>query len=183
MHRTRTPQSTLHLALTTTCCTTISVQRQRPRSFRLRKMSISMRRHPASWPEAACLRTRPLQHSLTAGSDVGLRSQPEPALLRTVDCRRTACLPPRLHRRGSLCRNPGIHLDVQEQISVQSPVTAANQLPTNLTGGAVTSILRIRSPRSRPGKTCFPSYLVPAYAQAGLTAPNHLGRTIWRIKL
>ena len=64
----------------------------------------------------------------------------------------------------------GIHLDVQEQISVQSPVTAANQLPTNLTGGAVTfnpanTLAALKAPVNG-----FPSYLVPAYAQAGLTA-------------
>ncbi len=64
----------------------------------------------------------------------------------------------------------GIHLDVQEQISVQSPVTAANQLPTNLTGGAVTfnpanTLAALKAPVNG-----FPSYLVQAYAQAGLTA-------------
>ena len=64
----------------------------------------------------------------------------------------------------------GIHLDVQEQISVQSPVTAANQLPTNLTGGAVTfnpanTLAALKAPVNG-----FPSYLAPAYAQAGLTA-------------
>jgi Carboxypeptidase regulatory-like domain/TonB dependent receptor/TonB-dependent Receptor Plug Domain len=64
----------------------------------------------------------------------------------------------------------GIHLDVQEQISVQSPVTTANQLPTNLTGGAVTfnpanTLAALKAPVNG-----FPSYLVQAYAQAGLTA-------------
>ncbi|HSY67605.1 MAG TPA: TonB-dependent receptor [Edaphobacter sp.] len=66
----------------------------------------------------------------------------------------------------------GIHLDVQEQISVQSPVTAANQLPTNLTGGAVTfnpanTLAALKAPVNG-----FPSYLVQAYAQAGLTASS-----------
>jgi hypothetical protein len=32
----------------------------------------------------------------------------------------------------------GVHLDVQDQMNVQTPVTATNQLPTSLTGGSVT---------------------------------------------
>lgn len=32
----------------------------------------------------------------------------------------------------------GVHLDVQYQMNVQTPVTATNQLPTSLTGGSVT---------------------------------------------
>ena len=31
----------------------------------------------------------------------------------------------------------GVHLDVQEQLNSQSPITAANQLPTNLNGGGI----------------------------------------------
>ncbi len=64
----------------------------------------------------------------------------------------------------------GVHLDVQDQINVQSPVTAANELPTNLTGGGVTfnpanTLAALKAPVNG-----FPSYAVQAYAQAGLTA-------------
>jgi hypothetical protein len=66
----------------------------------------------------------------------------------------------------------GVHLDVQEQLNVQSPVTAANQLPTNLTGGSVSfkpanTLAALQAPVNG-----FPSYAVQAYSQAGLTAAS-----------
>jgi hypothetical protein len=63
----------------------------------------------------------------------------------------------------------GVHLDVQTQLNIQSPVTAANQLPTNLTGGGVSfnpanTLAALQAPVNG-----FPSYAVQAYSQAGLT--------------
>jgi hypothetical protein len=64
----------------------------------------------------------------------------------------------------------GVHLDVQTQLNVQSPVTAANQLPTNLNGSTTLSY--------NPANTLAalqatvngaPSYAVQSYYQAGLT--------------
>lgn len=66
----------------------------------------------------------------------------------------------------------GVHLDVQEQINVQSPVTTANQLPTLLAGG-------VTSPQNATGTLAglrannangAPFYRVPAYYAAGLTS-------------
>jgi TonB dependent receptor len=63
----------------------------------------------------------------------------------------------------------GVHLDVQDQINVQSPVTAANQLPTNLTGGGVSfnpanTLAALQAPVNG-----LPSYRVQSYGLAGLT--------------
>jgi hypothetical protein len=64
----------------------------------------------------------------------------------------------------------GVHLDVQEQIDAQSPVTAANQLPTSFTGGSVTpngaSTLALLQASNANGA---PYYRTPAYYAGGLT--------------
>jgi hypothetical protein len=64
----------------------------------------------------------------------------------------------------------GVHLDVQEQIDVQSPVTTANQLPTSLTGGSVSpngaNTLAALKANNANGA---PYYRVPAYFAGGLT--------------
>jgi hypothetical protein len=64
----------------------------------------------------------------------------------------------------------GVHLDVQEQINVQSPVTAANQLPTNLTGGSVQFNPNNTLAALQAKVNGAPSYAVQSYYQAGLTA-------------
>ncbi len=61
----------------------------------------------------------------------------------------------------------GIHLPTQDQINVQVPVTAANQLPTSLTGPSVVT--------AAPGASTLAKlqglpYIVPAYANAGFTS-------------
>ena len=65
----------------------------------------------------------------------------------------------------------GVHLDVQEQINVQSPVTTANQLPTAFNGGFVTpngiqTVAALLVPNSAGGAY----YRVPAYTTGGLTS-------------
>ena len=64
----------------------------------------------------------------------------------------------------------GVHLDVQTQINVQSPVTAANQLPTSLTGGSVvpngSNTLATLQASNANGA---PYYRVPSYYAGGLT--------------
>jgi len=64
----------------------------------------------------------------------------------------------------------GVHLDVQEQINVQSPVTAANQLPTSLTGGSVQFNPANTLAALQAKVNGAPSYAVQSYYQAGLTA-------------
>ncbi len=70
----------------------------------------------------------------------------------------------------------GIHLDVQEQINVQSPVTAANQLPTNLTGGGG-NLQSCEYPCSAQG----PGKRLPLLCSSGICTSrvdgpgNHLG--------
>lgn len=64
----------------------------------------------------------------------------------------------------------GVHLDVQEQLNVQSPVTAANQLPTNLTGGSVAFNPANTLAALQAKVNGAPSYAVQSYYQAGLTA-------------
>jgi hypothetical protein len=64
----------------------------------------------------------------------------------------------------------GVHLDVQTQINVQSPVTAANQLPTSLTGGGVapngaSTLALLQAPNANGA----PYYRVPSYYAGGLT--------------
>jgi hypothetical protein len=66
----------------------------------------------------------------------------------------------------------GVHLDVQQQINVQSPVTAANQLPTNLTGGSVSFNPANTLAALQAKVNGAPSYAVQSYYQAGLTAPS-----------
>ena len=64
----------------------------------------------------------------------------------------------------------GIHLDVQDQLNVQTPVTTANQLPTSLTGGSVAvngSTLALLEAKQANGA---PYYRTPAYYAAGLTS-------------
>ncbi len=65
----------------------------------------------------------------------------------------------------------GVHLDVQDQLNVQSPVTTANQLPTNLTGGAVTpngtgTLASLEANQSNGA----PYYRIPSYYAGGLTS-------------
>jgi hypothetical protein len=64
----------------------------------------------------------------------------------------------------------GVHLDVQDQIDVQSPVTAANQLPTSLAGSSVSAnganTLATLKANNANGA---PYYRVPAYYAGGLT--------------
>ena len=62
----------------------------------------------------------------------------------------------------------GVHLDVQDQLNIQSPVTAANQLPTSLTGGSVspngsTTLATLQAPQSNGA----PSFLIPSFYAAG----------------
>jgi hypothetical protein len=64
----------------------------------------------------------------------------------------------------------GVHLDVQEQINVQSPVTAANQLPTSLTGSGVAFNPANTLAALQAKVNGAPSYAVQSYYQAGLTA-------------
>jgi hypothetical protein len=64
----------------------------------------------------------------------------------------------------------GVHLDVQEQINVQSPVTAANQLPTSLTGSGVAFSPANTLAALQAKVNGAPSYAVQSYYQAGLTA-------------
>jgi hypothetical protein len=64
----------------------------------------------------------------------------------------------------------GVHLDVQDQINVQSPVTSANQLPTNLTGGSVSFNPASTLAALQAKVNGAPSYAVQSYYQAGLTA-------------
>jgi hypothetical protein len=64
----------------------------------------------------------------------------------------------------------GVHLDVQEQINVQSPVTTANQLPTSLTGGGVGFNPSNTLAALQAKVNGAPSYAVQSYYQAGLTA-------------
>jgi hypothetical protein len=64
----------------------------------------------------------------------------------------------------------GVHLDVQDQINVQSPVTAANQLPTSLTGGSVQFNSANTLAALQAKVNGAPSYAVQSYYQAGLTA-------------
>ena len=64
----------------------------------------------------------------------------------------------------------GVHLDVQTQLNVQSPVTAANQLPTNLTGGTSVSNSTNTLAALQAKVNGAPSYAVQSYYQAGLTA-------------
>ncbi len=63
----------------------------------------------------------------------------------------------------------GVHLDVQTQLNVQSPVTAANQLPTNLTGGSVSFNPANTLAALQAKVNGAPSYAVQSYYQAGLT--------------
>jgi Carboxypeptidase regulatory-like domain/TonB dependent receptor len=64
----------------------------------------------------------------------------------------------------------GVHLDVQEQIDVQTPVTAANQLPTSLTGGSVSPNGAITlATLTANNANGAPYYRTPAYFAAGLT--------------
>lgn len=64
----------------------------------------------------------------------------------------------------------GVHLDVQTQLNVQSPITAANQLPTNLTGGTSVSNTANTLAALQAKVNGAPSYAVQSYYQAGLTA-------------
>ncbi len=64
----------------------------------------------------------------------------------------------------------GVHLDVQEQLNSQSPVTAANQLPTSLNGGSVapngsSTLALLQGPNANGA----PYYRTPAYYAGGLT--------------
>jgi Carboxypeptidase regulatory-like domain/TonB dependent receptor len=64
----------------------------------------------------------------------------------------------------------GVHLDVQTQLNVQSPVTAANQLPTTFSGTGVaangsTTLATLQAPNANGA----PYYRVPAYYAGGLT--------------
>ena len=95
---------------------------------------------PASSPAAAFPQTQP---SLPSPSSV---PPPRPTFL-TRSCL-TPSSGPSASSMSSTATTPaevryvgtrGVHLDVQTQLNVQSPVTAANQLPTNLTGGSVSS--------------------------------------------
>jgi hypothetical protein len=63
----------------------------------------------------------------------------------------------------------GVHLDVQTQLNVQSPVTVANQLPTNLTGGSVAFNPANTLAALTAKVNGAPSYAVQSYYQAGLT--------------
>ena len=65
----------------------------------------------------------------------------------------------------------GVHLDVQDQINVQSPVTAANQLPTIFTGQTIaqngtSTLANLEAPNSAGGVY----YRVPAFTAGGLTS-------------
>ena len=64
----------------------------------------------------------------------------------------------------------GVHLDVQDQLNVQTPVTAANQLPTSLTGGGVSFNPANTLAALQAKVNGFNSYAVQSYAAAGLTA-------------
>lgn len=64
----------------------------------------------------------------------------------------------------------GVHLDVQDQINVQSPVTNANQLPTSLTGGSVQFNSANTLAALQAKVNGAPYYAVQSYYQAGLTA-------------
>jgi hypothetical protein len=65
----------------------------------------------------------------------------------------------------------GVHLDVQDQLNVQSPVTATNQLPTSFTGGGVapngTQTLAALEANQANGA---PYYRNPAFYAGGLTS-------------
>jgi hypothetical protein len=64
----------------------------------------------------------------------------------------------------------GVHLDIQTQLNVQSPVTTANQLPTNLTGGTTVAFNPANTVAALQAKVNgAPSYAVQSYYQAGLT--------------
>ncbi len=65
----------------------------------------------------------------------------------------------------------GVHLDVQEQLNIQSPVNATTQLPTAFNGGSVVfngsqTLAAIRASNANGA----PFYRVPAYYAAGLTS-------------
>lgn len=65
----------------------------------------------------------------------------------------------------------GVHLDVQYQNNVQSPVTATNQLPTSLTGGSVTpngsqTLAGLEAPQASGA----PYYRVSSFYTGGLTS-------------
>jgi hypothetical protein len=64
----------------------------------------------------------------------------------------------------------GVHLDVQTQINVQSPVTAANQLPTSLTGtGVAPNGSNTLATLQAANANGAPYYRVPSYYAGGLT--------------
>lgn len=66
----------------------------------------------------------------------------------------------------------GVHLDIQQQLNVQSPVTAANQLPTTFSGTTVTFNPANTVAALTAKVNGAPSYAVQSYYQAGLTAAS-----------
>ena len=62
----------------------------------------------------------------------------------------------------------GIHLPTQDQINVQAPVTAANQLPTFAPGTGTT--VATTTTANTLGKLQALPYIVPAYSAAGFTS-------------
>ena len=78
----------------------------------------------------------------------------------------------------------GIHLDTQVQINTQSPVTAANQLPVNVTGGSITpngnvtlaaleastGTYNYTTTTGAAASIACPYYRTPAFCAAGFTS-------------